>query len=64
MTKHAEDPPPVFSMRVTGIFGNDGLLRQVTEARLIDDASTRGECMNSRAEWNHQSVPRITIIDD
>ena len=64
VTEHAEDPPPVFSMKVTGTFGNDCLLRQVTEARLIDDASTRGECMNSRAEWNHQSVPRITIVDD
>ena len=55
---------PVFRMRVTEVFGNDCLLRQVTEPKLIDNACTKGECINSWAEWNHQTVPRITIIDD
>ena len=44
--------------------GNVWLLKHVTEARVIDDASTRRKCMNSQAEWNHQAVPRITIVND
>ena len=62
-SKHAAaDPPPVFSMKVTGMFRNDALLRQVTEGNLINKVS--GTCMNSRSEWNHQSIPRIVLADD
>ena len=62
-SKHAAaDPPPVFSMKVTGVFRNDALLRQVTEGNLINKVS--GTCMNSRSEWNHQSIPRIVLADD
>ena len=62
-SKHATaDPPPVFSMKVTGVFRSDALLRQVTEGNLINKVS--GTCMNSRSEWNHQSIPRIVLADD
>ena len=59
---HSTDPPPTFSMAVTGIFSNDALLRQVTEGNAINNNSKH--CMNSRAEWNHQSIPRIILADD
>ena len=49
-------------MSVTGAYGNDALLQQVAKARAIDN---NGSCvMNSRAEWNHQSIPRVIIADD
>ena len=59
---HRHDPPPIFNMNVTGTYGNDALLRQVAEARAINKNSSR--VMNSRAEWNHQSIPRVIIADD
>ena len=37
----------------TGVFGNNSLLRQVTQTNIIDNTSTRGECMSG-----------ITIVDD
>ena len=59
-----DDPPPAFNMKVTGVFGNDALLRQVTEASRINQASDAGICMNSRAEYNHQAIPRVILRDD
>ena len=60
--RHSTEPPPVFNMRITGIFGNDSLLRQVTEGNSINRESARS--MNSRAEWNHQKIPRVVLLDD
>ena len=51
-------------MKVTGVYGKDALLRQVTEGVQINAASEEKKCMNSRAEWNHQAIPRITLMDD
>ena len=59
-----DDPPPAFNMKVTGVFGNDALLRQVSEANHINQASDAGFCMNFRAEYNHQAISRLTLRDD
>ena len=62
LSEHTTDEPPVFNMRVTGVFGSDALLRQISEGNTINECS--GFTMNSRAEWNHQSIPRIILADD
>ena len=51
-------------MKVTCVYGKDALLMQVTEGVQINAASEKKECMNSRSEWNHQAIPRITLMDD
>ena len=61
---HPDGPSPAFKMKVTGVYGKDALLRQVTEGVQINAASERKKCMNSRSEWNHQAIPRITLMDD
>ena len=61
---HLGGPSPAFKMKVTGVYGKDALLRQVTEGVQINAASEDKKCMNSRAEWNHQTIPRITLMDD
>ena len=61
---HPDGPSPAFKMKVTGVYGKDALLRQVAEGVQINAASEEKKCMNSRAEWNHQAIPRITLRDD
>ena len=47
-------------MNVTGVFRDDAMLRQITEAVQIDNVDPL-ELMNTRAEWNMTRVPRATI---
>ena len=49
-----------FRMNVTGVFRDDAMLRQITEAVQIDNVNPL-ELMNTRAEWNMTRVPRATI---
>ena len=49
-----------FQMNVTGVFRDDAMLRQITEAVQIDNTNPT-ELMNTRAEWNMTRVPRATI---
>ena len=50
-----------FTMRVTGSFKNDAMLRQITEAVQIENTPTE-ELMNTRTEWNMTRVPRMNIL--
>ena len=49
-----------FRMNVTGVFRDDAMLRQITEAVQIDNVNPL-ELMKTRAEWNMTRVPRATI---
>ena len=49
-----------FSMKVTGTFKDDAMLRQITEAVQIENADTN-TLINTRAEWNMTRVPRMNI---
>ena len=47
-------------MSVTGVFKDDAMLRQITEAVQIENVDPV-RLMNTRAEWNMTRVPRATI---
>ena len=49
-----------FKMSVTGVFKDDAMLRQITEAVQIENVDPV-RLMNTRAEWNMTRVPRATI---
>ena len=51
---------PDFVMNVTGIFHDDAMLRQITEAVLISKVQ-RGELMNYKSELNYASIPRVVV---
>ena len=50
-----------FSMKVTGTYRNDAMLRQISEAVQIENTET-DSLINTRAEWNMTRVPRINIL--
>ena len=52
----------MFKMRVTGTYKDDVLLRQVAEGNAINRKG--GKAMNSKAEWNHQRIPRVVLRND
>ena len=67
MWKHAQEKHrgkiPTYVMNVTGIFGDDAMLRQITESVLI--RNTPGEkLMNTKNEWNYVSYPQAQIVVD
>ena len=47
-------------MNVTGIYGNDAMLRQISEAVAIRNSDPKF-LMNNKSEWNHQVVPQVVI---
>ena len=49
-----------FSMKVTGTFKDDSMLRQITEAVQIENTD-QNALINTRAEWNMTRVPRMNI---
>ena len=49
-----------FKTSVTGMFKNDVMLRQITEAVQIENVDP-GRLRNTKAEWNMTRVPRATI---
>ena len=57
--KHAGNRPN-FQMNVTGIYGNDAMLRQISEAVAIRNSDPKF-LMNNKSEWNHQVVPQVVI---
>ena len=52
-----------FSMKITGTYRNDSMLRQITEAVQIDNTD-KNALMNTRAEWNRTRVPRATVSNE
>ena len=59
MEKHAGNRPN-FQENVTGIYGNDTMLRQISEAVAIQNSDPEF-LMNIKNEWNHQVVPQVVI---
>ena len=57
--KHAGNRPN-FQMNVTGIYGYDAMLRQISEAVAIRNSDPKF-LMNNKSEWNHQVVPQVVI---
>ena len=54
---------PAYVMDVTGIFGDDAMLRQITESVLI--RNTPGQkLMNTKNAWNYVSFPRAQVVLD
>ena len=51
---------PEFQLNVTGVFRNDAMLRQITEAVKIRTTSS-AQLANSRDEWNYLHLPSVTM---
>ena len=51
---------PNFQMNVTGMYGKDTMLRQISEAIRIRHANPE-KLMNNKSEWNTQIVPQVVI---
>ena len=51
---------PEFQLNVTGVFRNDAMLRQITEAVKIRTTSS-AKLANSRDEWNYLHLPSVTM---
>ena len=49
-----------FEMSVTGMYRNDTMIRQITEAVQIENMDSN-VLMNDRAEWNMTPLPRTVI---
>jgi hypothetical protein len=67
LCKHVEDTGgehgndvPNFTMNVTGVFGDDVMLRQITEAVLISKTQS-SKLINNKNKWNYVSNPRAVI---
>jgi hypothetical protein len=45
-----------FQMNVTGRYGNDAMLRQISESVKMNKIK-KGELMNSKTEWNYFKFP-------
>ena len=60
MEKHAGNRPN-FQMNVTGIYGNDAMLRQISEAVAIQNSDPKF-LMNNKSEWNHQVFSPVVIL--
>ncbi len=59
--EHAGDEP-FFKMNVTGSFGNDAMLRQISESVLIHHNRVGGRStMNTKGEWNYIRLPRVQL---
>ena len=57
MLRHAN-----FKMNITGVFRDDAMLRQITEAVNIRNTPS-DKLLNTKKEWNYVSIPRATITD-
>ena len=49
-----------FKMSVTGVYGNDAMLRQVAESVRINRVA-KGSLMNTKKEWNYVKRPRVVL---
>ena len=60
--KHGGDIPS-FVMNVTGNFRDDAMLRQITEAVLIDKVK-HNKLINTKNEWNYVKIPHAIVTVD
>ncbi|KAL9971251.1 hypothetical protein ACROYT_G023757 [Oculina patagonica] len=49
-----------FKMSVTGLYGNDAMLRQIAESVKINRAE-KGSLINTKKEWNYVKLPRVVL---
>ena len=49
-----------FKMSVTGVYGNDAMLRQVAE-RVRINRMGKGSLINTKNEWNYEKLPRVVL---
>ena len=45
---------------MTGVNGNDAMLRQVTESVRIKRVA-KGSLINTKKEWNYVKLPRVVL---
>ena len=57
--KHGKDWQE-FKMSVTGVYGNDAMLRQVAESVRINRVG-KGSLINTKKEWNYVKLPRVVL---
>jgi len=48
-----------FKMSVTGVYGNDAMLRQISESVRINRVA-KGSLINTK-EWNYVKLPRVVL---
>ena len=51
---------PNFQMNVTGVYGKDTMLRQISETIRIRHANPE-KLLNNKSEWNIQIIPQVVI---
>ena len=49
-------------MSVSGVYGNDAMLRQIAESVRINRVA-KGSLINTKKEWNYIKLPRV-ILDE
>lgn len=49
-----------FKMSVTGVYGNDAMLRQISESVRINRVA-KGSLINTKKEWNYVKLPRVVL---
>ncbi|KAL9956524.1 hypothetical protein ACROYT_G038010 [Oculina patagonica] len=49
-----------FKMSVTGMYGNDAILRQIAESVRINRVA-KGSLINTKKEWNYVKLPRVAL---
>ena len=49
-----------FKMSVTGVYGNDAMLRQVAESVRINRVA-KGSLINTKKEWNYVKRSRVVL---
>ena len=47
-------------MSVTGVYGNDAMLRQIAESVRINRVA-KGSLINTKKEWNYIKLPRVAL---
>ena len=57
--KHEEERQG-FKMSVTGVYGNDAMLRQIAESVRINRVE-KGSLINTKKEWNYVKRPRVVL---
>ena len=56
LEKHGKERQE-FKMSVTGVYGNDAMLRQVADSVRINRVA-KGSLINTKKEWNYVKLPR------
>ena len=49
-----------FKMSMTGVYGNDAMLREVVESTRINQVA-KGPLINTKKEWNYVKLPRVVL---